>query len=224
MYPFERFSEPAKHVLTLAQEEAERSGHSYIGTEHILLGLLREGDGVAARILAGFGLDVAQVRHRLETVIGRDKGCQIIPTSRVKSVIELSFEESRRLQSPTVRTGHILVGLLAEKESIGAHVLNDLGVTLEKARAAVEAASKEGDEEPASPLRSRSRAGRPEVAAHVKAALDHLSLDDELERLVNPRHTDHDRHAFLPKKIAQAVEAARAELRKALEELDPPGR
>ena len=103
MYPFERFTERAKKVLALAQEEAERSHHSYIGTEHLLLGLLREGDGLAAKVLNNLDVEIGKVRQMTESLLGRNAGLtvlqQILPTSRVKKVIELSFEEARR-------TGH----------------------------------------------------------------------------------------------------------------------
>ncbi len=125
----------------LAQEEAERSHHTYIGTEHLLLGLLREGEGLAARVLADLGVDTAMVRHTIESVLVRNERTviqQIIPTSRVKTVIELSFTEARRMGSDHVGTEHMLLGLLEEGEGIGAHVLSDLGATLEKVRAAIE--------------------------------------------------------------------------------------
>jgi ATP-dependent Clp protease ATP-binding subunit ClpC len=141
MYPFERFTERAKNVLTLAQEEAERSHHSYIGTEHLLLGLLREGEGLAARALENLGLDVGMVRRTIESVLGRNERIiiqQIIPTSRVKKVIEISFEEARRMGNNYVGPEHILLGLLIEGEGIAAHVLQDLGATLEKVRAEIE--------------------------------------------------------------------------------------
>jgi ATP-dependent Clp protease ATP-binding subunit ClpA len=141
MYPFERFSERAKKVLTLAQEEAERSHHSYIGTEHLLLGLLRESDGRAYRVLTALGVELANVREVIVSVLGRDERTiiqQIIPTSRVKKVIELSFEEAQRNGHQYVGTEHLLLGLLLEGEGIAAHVLSDLGVTLAKARTEIE--------------------------------------------------------------------------------------
>jgi ATP-dependent Clp protease ATP-binding subunit ClpC len=107
MYPFERFSESGKKALTLAQEEAERSHHSYIGTEHLLLGLMRVPDGLGARALKNLGIDVETVRQTIEPVLGRNERIiiqQIIPTSRVKKVIELSFEEARRFGHSTVST------------------------------------------------------------------------------------------------------------------------
>ena len=141
MYPYERFTERAKKVLTLAQEEAERSHHSYIGTEHLLLGLLRESEGLAAKVLNNLGVEIVRVRQTIESVIGRDERIiiqQIIPTSRVKKVIETSFEEAARMGHSYVGTEHLLLGLLIEGEGIAAHVLQDLGVSLEAARREIE--------------------------------------------------------------------------------------
>jgi hypothetical protein len=140
MYPFERFTERAKKVLTLAQQEAERSHHSYIGTEHLLLGLLREKDGMAAITLASLGIEIQAVRKTIESVLGRNEGIiiqQIIPTSRVMKVIELSFAEARRMGQNFVGTEHLLLGLMIEGEGIACHVLEDLGATLAKVRAEI---------------------------------------------------------------------------------------
>ena len=137
MYPFERFTERAKKVLTLAQEEAERSHHSYIGTEHLLLGLLLEGEGLAAKVLTNLGVEINKVRATIESVLGRNEGIvvqQIIPTSRMKKVIEISFEEARRMGNNYIGTEHLLLGLLIENEGIAARVLDDLGANLEKVR------------------------------------------------------------------------------------------
>jgi ATP-dependent Clp protease ATP-binding subunit ClpC len=141
LYPFERFTERAKKVLTLAQEEAERSHHSYIGTEHLLLGLLREGEGLAAKVLNNLGVEINKVRSTIESVLGRNERIiiqQIIPTSRVKKVIEISFEEARRMGNNYVGTEHLLLGLLIEGEGIAAHVLEDLGANLEKVRGEID--------------------------------------------------------------------------------------
>jgi ATP-dependent Clp protease ATP-binding subunit ClpC len=141
VYPFERFTERAKKVLTLAQEEAERSHHSYIGTEHLLLGLLREGEGLAAKVLNNLGVEINKVRATIESVLGRNERIiiqQIIPTSRVKKVIEISFEEARRMGNNYVGTEHLLLGLLIEGEGIAAHVLEDLGANLEKVRGEID--------------------------------------------------------------------------------------
>jgi len=152
MYPFERFTERAKKVLTFAQEEAERSHHSYIGTEHLLVGLMRETDGLAAQVLESLGLNIETVRVRIQAVLGRHERIiiqQIIPTSRVKKVIEISFEEARSMGNNYVGTEHLLIGLLAEGEGIAAHVLMDLGATLDKVRSQVERFLATGGPEPA---------------------------------------------------------------------------
>src|ERR1035437_1264231 len=141
MYPFERFTEKAKKVLTLAQDEAEKSHHSYIGTEHLLLGLLREGEGLAAKVLANLGVEIDKVRDTIDSVLGRNERIivqQIIPTSRVKKVIKIAFEEAKRMNNTYVGTEHLLLGLLIEGEGIAAHVLEDLGANLDKVRAEID--------------------------------------------------------------------------------------
>src|SRR5580704_2471225 len=151
MYPFERFNEDAKRSLTLAQEEAERSHHSYIGTEHLLLGLLRVEKGTAHRVLTELGVDIQTVREVIKSVLGRSERIlvqSIIPTSRVKKVIELSFEEARRMGDNEVDTVHMLLGLIIEGEGIAAHVLTDLGATLVKVRLAIEQARTPGQARP----------------------------------------------------------------------------
>jgi flavin reductase (DIM6/NTAB) family NADH-FMN oxidoreductase RutF len=140
MYPFERFTADSKQVLTLAQEEAERSRHSYIGTEHLLLGLMRV-RGTASRVLAGMGIQIDQVRDHIKSVLGGNERIiiqQIIPTTRVKRVIELSFEQAHLLGSEVVDTGHLLLGLMLEGEGIAAKVLEDLGATRERVVGEVE--------------------------------------------------------------------------------------
>jgi ATP-dependent Clp protease ATP-binding subunit ClpC len=141
MYPFERFTERAKKTLTLAQEEAERSHHSYIGTEHLLLGILRNQDGLGYRVLDALDVRIEAVRNTIESVLGRNERIiiqQIIPTLRVKKVIELSFEEARRMGHEYVGTEHLLLGLVIEGEGVAAHVLTDLGVTVAKVRNEIE--------------------------------------------------------------------------------------
>jgi ATP-dependent Clp protease ATP-binding subunit ClpA len=136
-YPIDRFTSAAKNVLTLAQEEAERAHHSYIGTEHLLLGLLRQKEGLAAAALANLGVESNFVRGTLMSAIGRNERIvirMIIPTSRVKRVIEIAFEEARKIGNNYVGTEHLLLGLLVEGQGIAAHVLEDLGATLEKVR------------------------------------------------------------------------------------------
>jgi flavin reductase (DIM6/NTAB) family NADH-FMN oxidoreductase RutF len=135
----ERFTEDAKKVLTSAQAEAEASHHSYIGTEHLLVAMLRV-PGTGQKVLTGMGIEIDQVRERVRQVLGRNERIliqHIIPTSRVKRVLELAFAEASRLDSEAVDTGHLLLGLVLEGESIGAKVLEDLGATKHRVIAAV---------------------------------------------------------------------------------------
>jgi ATP-dependent Clp protease ATP-binding subunit ClpC len=136
---FGRFTERAQKVLSLAQEEAVRLGHTNIGTEHILLGLIREGDGIAAKALVALGLGMEKIQKEVETLIGRGSGqpTSIAYTPRAKKVIELSMDEARKLGHTYVGTEHILLGLIREGEGVAARVLNNLGVSLNKARGQV---------------------------------------------------------------------------------------
>ncbi len=134
---FEKFTERARKVLTLAQEEARRFNHNYIGTEHLLLGLVREGDGVAARVLMSMGVQLPKVRSAVEFIIGRGESTvvgEIGLTPRAKKVIELAVDEARRLNHHYIGTEHLLLGLVREGEGIAAGVLESLGVSLEKVR------------------------------------------------------------------------------------------
>ncbi|SFB24691.1 MULTISPECIES: ATP-dependent protease ATP-binding subunit ClpC [unclassified Bacillus (in: firmicutes)] len=133
---FGRFTERAQKVLALAQEEAIRLGHNNIGTEHILLGLVREGEGIAAKALYGLGLVAEKIQKEVENLIGKgqDSTQTIHYTPRAKKVIELSMDEARKLGHSYVGTEHILLGLIREGEGVAARVLNNLGVSLNKAR------------------------------------------------------------------------------------------
>ncbi|MEE9285812.1 MAG: ATP-dependent Clp protease ATP-binding subunit [Dehalococcoidia bacterium] len=134
---FEKFSERARRVLSLAQEEAQRFNHNYIGTEHILLGLVRETEGVAARVLSNLGVELSKVRSAVEFIIGRGEKSvagEIGLTPRAKKVIELAVDEARRLNHSYIGTEHLLIGLLREGEGVAAGVLESLAVTLEKIR------------------------------------------------------------------------------------------
>lgn len=136
--PFDLFTKRARNVLTLAQEEAQRFQHGYIGTEHLLLGLMREGEGVATQVLNNLGIQVDQVRHSVEAIIGR--GGQIVSgqmgfTPRAKKVIELAVDEARRLNHRFIGTEHLLLGLVREGSGIAADVLIGRGLQLEQVRA-----------------------------------------------------------------------------------------
>jgi len=135
-----KFTERAKKVLVFAQDEATRFNHNYIGTEHLLLGLVREGDGIAAQVLTNLGVELNKVRNAVEFIIGRGERMvvgDISLTPRAKRVIELSIEEARRLGHNYIGTEHLLLGLVREGEGIAAGVLESLGVNLEKVRAQV---------------------------------------------------------------------------------------
>ncbi len=134
---FEKFTERAKKVLALAQEEARRFNHNYIGTEHLLLGLVREGEGVAARVLQSMGVQLPKVRSAVEFIIGRGESTvvgEIGLTPRARKVIEYAVDEARRLGHHYIGTEHLLLGLVREGEGIAAGVLESLGVNLEKVR------------------------------------------------------------------------------------------
>jgi ATP-dependent Clp protease ATP-binding subunit ClpC len=134
---FDKFTTRARKVLSLAQEEAQRFQHNYIGTEHLLLGLVREGEGVAAKVLEDLGVELIQVRSAVEFIINRGDRIvlgEIGLTPRAKKVIELAVDEARRLNHHYIGTEHILLGLVREGEGIAAGVLESQGVNLEKVR------------------------------------------------------------------------------------------
>src|SRR2546430_15897267 len=135
---FDKFTERARRVLTLAQEEAQRFNHNYIGPEHLLLGLIRGQDGVAAKVLANLGVELNKVRSAVEFIIGRgDRAVlgEIGLTPRAKKVIQLAVDEARRINHHYIGTEHLLLGLVREGEGIAAGVLESLGVNLERVRA-----------------------------------------------------------------------------------------
>src|SRR6195256_6093352 len=137
---FDKFTERARKVLQLAQEEAQRFNHNYIGTEHLLLGLVREGEGVAAKVLGNLGVELNKVRSAVEFIIGRGDRTvagDIGLTPRAKKVIELSVDEARRLNHHYIGTEPLLLGLVREGEGIAAGVLESLGVSLDKVRSQV---------------------------------------------------------------------------------------
>jgi ATP-dependent Clp protease ATP-binding subunit ClpC len=135
---FDRFTKRARRVLTLAQEEAQRLNHNYIGTEHLLLGLVREENGVAVRVLQELNVDLKQVRERVERTVGRGQRAmygKLSLTPRTKRVIELAVDEARRLGHHYIGTEHLLLGLVREGEGVAVDVLKGLGVSLDKVRA-----------------------------------------------------------------------------------------
>ena len=166
---FEKFSERARRVLTIAQEEARQMNHNSIGTKHILLGLVREEEGVAAKILTNLGVSLNKIRTAVE--FNSDRGERPSAgesglTPRAKRVIELAIDEARQLSHNYIGTEHLLLGLLREGEGVAAGVLNSLGVTLERARSETAQVLSQGV--------PRSKSGR---GASRTPALDQLGVD-----------------------------------------------
>ncbi len=169
---FEKFSEKARRVLSLAQEEAQRFNHTYIGTEHILLGLVRETDGVAARVLVNLDVELSKIRSAVEFIIGRGERTptgEIGLTPRAKKVIELAVDEARRLNHNYIGTEHLLIGLMREGEGVPAGVLESLGVTLDKIRAETSRLLSQGSQQSGRGRRSKSSSRTP--------TLDKLGID-----------------------------------------------
>jgi len=137
---FGRFTERAQKVLMLAQEEARRSNYPYVGTEHLLLGLIEEGGGIAAKVMHSLGIESEKVRQEVEKIIGKGGGAAIGDigfTPRSKRVLELSFDEGRTLGHNYIGTEHILLGLIREGEGVAATVLQNLGADLKSVRQGV---------------------------------------------------------------------------------------
>jgi ATP-dependent Clp protease ATP-binding subunit ClpC len=166
MFMFGRFTERAQKVLVLAQEEARRFHHTFVGTEHILLGLVREGEGIAAKVLLSLGVELDSVRSEIEKLIG--KGDQrSVPqgvnyTPRAKKVIELAIEEGQNLGHNYVGTEHLLLGLIREGEGIAAQVLTNLGVDLARGRKSV-LSLLSGDDEPLPEANTKNISSTPTV-------------------------------------------------------------
>ena len=138
---FEKFSERARRVLSLAEEEAHRYNHKEVGPEHLLLGMVRENGGVAARALSNLSLDLSKVRSAVEFIIGRSEKPtegEIGLTPRAKKVVELAVDEARRMKHTYIGTEHLLIGLLREGGGVATGVLEALGVTLDKVRVEID--------------------------------------------------------------------------------------
>jgi ATP-dependent Clp protease ATP-binding subunit ClpA len=159
---FERFTERARQVVVFAQDEARTLGHTYIGTEHFLLGLLREQDGVAARALASLGITAEEARARVVAIVGQGDDVattgQIPFTPRAKKALELALREGIALGDPNVRTEHLLLGLARVNDGVATRVLLDLGADAETIRHEVAGLLSDSDRESAP--RSRSRGGQ----------------------------------------------------------------
>src|SRR2546429_183694 len=177
------FTDRVRKVLQMAREEAARLHHEYVGTEHILLGLIREGEGVAAAVLTNLNVDLEEIKQKIEETVKKGKaaaaaGPDLPYTSRAKKVLELAMSEARELNHSYVGTEHLLLGLLREEKGIAAQVLTDAGVNLEQARA--ETLRLLGSEMPSGPAPSGSGAQPASPKSEKKSktpALDHFCRD-----------------------------------------------
>src|SRR3954468_4497623 len=137
---YERFTDRARKVMQLANQEAQRFNHEYIGTEHILLGLVKEGSGVAANVLKNLDIDLRKIRLEVEKIVQHGPGGEQVVMGRLphtppaKKVIEYSIEDARNLNHNYGGTEHLLLGLLREQEGVAAQVLMNLGLKLEDVR------------------------------------------------------------------------------------------
>jgi len=177
------FTDRVRKVLQMAREEAARLHHEYVGTEHILLGLIREGEGVAAAVLTNLNVDLEEISQKIEETVKKGKataaaGPDLPYTSRAKKVLELAMSEARELNHSYVGTEHLLLGLLREEKGIAAQVLTDQGVNLEQARA--ETLRLLGSEMPAAPAAGATPPAAPSQKSEKKSktpALDHFCRD-----------------------------------------------
>jgi ATP-dependent Clp protease ATP-binding subunit ClpC len=190
---FEKFSERARRVLTIAQEEARALNHSYIGTEHILLGLVREEEGVAARVLTNLGIGLSKVRSAVEFIIGRGEkpsSGETGLTPRAKKVIELAIDEARQMGHNYIGTEHLLLGLLREGEGVASSVLDSFGITLERARAETAHILTQGTPKARMPRSSSRTPALDQLGIDLTAAARAGKLDPvigrhkEIERLI----------------------------------------
>ena len=184
---FEKFSERARRVLSLAQEEAQRFNHNYIGTEHILLGLVRETEGVAARVLSNLNVELVKVRSAVEFIIGRGERPtpgEIGLTPRAKKVIELAVDEARRLNHHYIGTEHLLIGLMREGEGVAAGVLESLGVSLEKVRDETNRIIQSHSSGQSGSAPSSSRASRTPTLDEMGVDLTKRASDGELDPVI----------------------------------------
>lgn len=169
---YERFSDRARKVMQLANQEAQRFNHEYIGTEHILMGLAKEGSGVAVHVLDKFDIGPVMIRTEVEKLVQRGPDMitmgKLPQTPRAKKVIEYAMEEARLLAHNYVGTEHILLGLIRENEGVAAHVLRNLGIDLDKTKAAIH--NLLSDDKPPSDDKSLSKKGvsKDEIEAQVK--------------------------------------------------------
>ncbi len=178
---WEPFTERARRSIVLAQEEAQRLGNNYIGTEHILLGIISEGESLAAKVLESLGVNLAKVRQEVEAIVGRGGQTvqqEMVFTPRAKRVIELAFEEARQLNHNYIGTEHLLLGLIREGEGVAARVLTNLGVDPAKVR--VQTTSLLGAEQPPAP---KGKSKTPTLDAYGRD-LTQLARENKLDPVI----------------------------------------
>ncbi|MFY9781110.1 MAG: ATP-dependent Clp protease ATP-binding subunit [Candidatus Baltobacteraceae bacterium] len=179
---WEPFTERARRSIVLAQEEAQRLGNNYIGTEHILLGIISEGESLAAKVLETLGVNLAKVRQEVEAIVGRGGQTvqqEMVFTPRAKRVIELAFEEARQLNHNYIGTEHLLLGLIREGEGVAARVLTNLGVDPAKVR--VQTTSLLGAE--GQPVAPKGKSKTPTLDAYGRD-LTTLARDNKLDPVI----------------------------------------
>lgn len=180
-----RFTERAQRVILIAQEEAKRLNHDYVGTEHLLLGLIALGEGVAAQVMANLGVDLRRVRGEVEKIVGTGDNVMLlgeIPfTPRAKKVLELAVEEAQNMGHNYVGTEHLLLGLIREEEGVAARVLENLGVRLDVVREEVISLLGEGQQGPAPsgppPSSGGGHGGSPQKSKSKTPTLDEFGRD-----------------------------------------------
>jgi ATP-dependent Clp protease ATP-binding subunit ClpC len=216
---FERFSDEARRAVVLAQEEARRLNHNYIGTEHILLGLLHDGENVAAKALQALGVTLEAVRQQVEEIIGRgkkDPSGQIPFTPRAKKVLELSLREAIHFHHDYIGPEHILLGLLREGEGVAVQALVRLGTDLNRVRLeVVKLLGQEGEAGGAPVAESETREGaRPRTAVTREFWL--TEVQDALAKIAD-RLTAIERHLGMTTRPAKSGDPP------GQEPDDPPG-
>jgi hypothetical protein len=210
---FERFTDRARRVVVLAQEEARMLDHNYIGTEHLLLGLVHEEDGVAARALKDLEVSLDTVRERVETMIGRGKNTPTghIPfTPRAKKVLELSLRESVQLGHDHIGTEHILLGLMREGDGVACRVLTELGLSAEAVRQSVIGRIGGRSESFGSPVTVEVRLKRIERRLGISAGGTLTALDEQIAQVRRDKQAaidaqDFDRAAELRQEESQLL-------------------
>ncbi len=188
---FDKFTKRARRVLTFAQEEAQRLNHNYIGTEHILLGLIREEEGLAAKVLRDLGLDQTRVRQVIEEIVGRGQaapGTRLSLTPRTKRVIELAVDEARRMGHHYIGTEHLLLGLIREGDGIAVNVLKSLGVSPDKVRSnlakeVMNASPSQSEQEKSSSSKKRGDSKTP-LLDQLAVDLTQLAEDNKLDPVI----------------------------------------